>query len=176
MIRFTAAAIVMFVAASSLARPTNHPISIGPGFVFNPPTVNAQSGDTVTWSGLVGFHTVTQTTAAGNCLVQGAPLFGSPVGATSYSWTIPSDFVGQVFYKCNPHCPTSGMRGTIIVTAPPAPCPGDATGDRLVNFADITAVLENWEGPGPAGDADHDGGVDFADVTAVLQSFAVPCP
>jgi plastocyanin len=175
MIRIPLAAALLLLASAASARPTTHQITIGPGFAFNPPTLNAQSGDTVTWSGLAAFHTVTQTTAAGTCLVESSPLFGSPFGATSYSWTIPTAFTGQVFYKCNPHCQVSGMRGTIIIAAPP-PCLGDANGDRIVNFADVTAVLENWTGPGPAGDADHDNDVDFADVTAVLQAFALPCP
>ncbi len=60
-------------------------------------------------------------------------------------------------------------------TTPP-PCPGDANGDRVVDFSDITAVLTNWGGPGPTGDADHDGDVEFSDITSVLTSFNVPCP
>lgn len=166
----------VLVVSSAFARPTTHNITIGPGFVFTPSTVNAQSGDTVTWMGMAGFHTVTQTIATGSCTAQASPLFGSPVGASVYSWTIPSDLTGTVFYRCNPHC-SFGMRGTINISAPPPPaCPGDATGDGSVDFADITAVLTNWEGPGPAGDADHDGDVEFADITAVLTSFAVACP
>jgi Copper binding proteins, plastocyanin/azurin family len=149
---------------------------IGPGFVFNPATVNAQSGDTITWMGLSGFHTVTQTIAAGSCTTQASPLFGSPAAASSYSWVIPANVTGTFFYRCNPHC-GSGMRGTINVTAPPPPpCIGDANNDDVVNFADVTEILANFGGTGPAGDADHDGDVEFADVTAVLANFGVPCP
>lgn len=160
----------------ALARPTTHNVVIGPGLAFNPGTVNAQSGDTVTWMGLSGFHTVTQTIAAGSCTTQSSPLFGSPAGASTYSWIIPGNVTGTFFYRCNPHC-GSGMRGTINVTAPPPPpCPGDANNDGVVNFADVTDVLANFGGVGPAGDADHDGDVEFADVTAVLANFNVPCP
>jgi hypothetical protein len=64
----------------------------------------------------------------------------------------------------------------------PPLCPGDANGDRVVNFADITAVLANFGSVYPPGvlngpgDANHDGSVTFADVTAVLANFGVPCP
>lgn len=176
-IRTVLATLAALVSASTLhARPVTHTVMIGPGFAFNPATLNAQSGDTVNWIGLSGFHTVTQTIAAGSCTVQASPLFGSPPGASTYSWVIPPNFTGTVFYRCNPHC-GGGMRGSVIVTAPPPPpCPGDATGDRVVDFSDVTAVLANWGGAGPAGDADHDGDVEFADVTAVLAAFGVPCP
>lgn len=66
--------------------------------------------------------------------------------------------------------------------APPAPCPGDANNDRVVNFADITAVLASFGSTYPAGvvngpgDANHDGIVNFADITAVLANFGLTCP
>lgn len=59
---------------------------------------------------------------------------------------------------------------------PLLPCPGDANGDGVVDYGDITSVLVNWGGPGPAGDADHDCDVDFADITEVLTNQGVPCP
>lgn len=64
----------------------------------------------------------------------------------------------------------------------PALCPGDANGDRVVNFADITSVLANFGNAYPAGtvngpgDANHDGVVNFADITAVLAGFGRVCP
>jgi plastocyanin len=163
------------VASVASARPTTHTVMVS-GLTFSPATVNAQSGDTVAWVGLGGIHTVTQTIAPGSCTSQTMPAFGSPPGASMYSWVIPGTFSGTVTYKCTPHC-GAAMRGTIIVTAPPPPpCQGDATGDRVVEFGDITSVLANWGGTGPAGDADHDNDVDFGDVTAVLANFGVPCP
>lgn len=58
-------------------------------------------------------------------------------------------------------------------------CTGDATNDRVVDMADISAVLTNWlaeyaPGTGP-GDANGDGVVTFADLTAVLSSFGRSC-
>ncbi|MBL8745520.1 MAG: hypothetical protein JNK58_04095 [Phycisphaerae bacterium] len=66
-----------------------------------------------------------------------------------------------------------------VVVSPP-PCPGDADGNRTVNFADINAVLSNWGavypgGSGP-GDANLDGVVNFGDVSAVLTNWGVVCP
>lgn len=62
----------------------------------------------------------------------------------------------------------------------PAPCPGDADGDRSIGFGDITGVLTNWgvsyaPGTGP-GDTNFDGVVNFADITQVLTSFGATCP
>lgn len=54
-------------------------------------------------------------------------------------------------------------------------CAGDADGDGVVNFADITNVLANFGMATGAGDADGDGAVTFADVTAVLANFGLPC-
>lgn len=61
----------------------------------------------------------------------------------------------------------------------PAPCVGDADGDRDVDFSDITSVLGNFgltPGPFGPGDADGDGDVDFSDITTILASFGLPCP
>jgi hypothetical protein len=55
------------------------------------------------------------------------------------------------------------------------PCLGDANGDNLVNFSDVTAVLANFGGSGPNGDANGDNFVNFADVTAVLANFGADC-
>jgi len=64
--------------------------------------------------------------------------------------------------------------------APAMPCIGDANGDDTVNFADVTAVLSNWNtdytpGTGP-GDANADGLVNFTDVTAILSNWNTICP
>lgn len=55
-------------------------------------------------------------------------------------------------------------------------CPGDADGNGIVNFADITAVLANWGDFGATGDANNDWFVSFADIVTVLSYFNVPCP
>lgn len=50
--------------------------------------------------------------------------------------------------------------------------PGDATGDGVVNFADILAVLAAWgDCPGCPADVNGDGVVDFADILIVLGNW-----
>lgn len=62
----------------------------------------------------------------------------------------------------------------------PVGCLGDANGDQVVNFADVTVVLSNWlasytPGTGP-GDSNGDGEVNFADVTTTLSHWLEACP
>lgn len=58
-------------------------------------------------------------------------------------------------------------------------CPGDANGDRLVNFADLSLVLANFGASGPVGatpgDVNGDGVVNFADLNIVLANFGAEC-
>ncbi len=69
--------------------------------------------------------------------------------------------------------------GTFTLTTPPA-CPGDATFDNVVNFADTTSVITNWganygAGSTGPGDANRDGVVNFTDVTSVLEHWGAVC-
>lgn len=64
--------------------------------------------------------------------------------------------------------------GAYELQAPPT-CPGDANSDGLVNFADITSVLSEFNNTGPAGDANNDGFVNFSDITSVLSNFNAAC-
>ena len=61
----------------------------------------------------------------------------------------------------------------------PTPCLGDANGDRVVNFSDVTAVLTSFgdagQTPFTSGDVDGDGVVSFQDVTAVLAKLGYRC-
>lgn len=58
---------------------------------------------------------------------------------------------------------------------PPPHCYGDADGNRIVNFADITKILSSWGGAGPEGDSDDSGIVNFADITATLTAWGADC-
>lgn len=71
----------------------------------------------------------------------------------------------------------------ISLTPPAEVCEGDADGNGVVNFADITSVLTNFgmdylppppPNTGP-GDANGNGMVNFADVTSVLTHFGEMC-
>ncbi|HBS29145.1 MAG TPA: hypothetical protein DEB06_06765 [Phycisphaerales bacterium] len=63
------------------------------------------------------------------------------------------------------------------------PCIGDANGDRVVDFDDITDALAAWlddfittpTGTG-LGDANFDGVVDFDDITDILANWLNGCP
>ena len=68
---------------------------------------------------------------------------------------------------------------SLACLAPPF-CEGDADGDLMVDFDDITSVLANWGAmtlPGLAapGDADNNGSVDFDDITSVLANWGADC-
>lgn len=70
--------------------------------------------------------------------------------------------------------------GFMTFTVVPTPCQGDANNDGVVNFADITNVLENWAsvyapGADGPGDANSDNTVNFGDITSVLQHWAETC-
>ena len=86
--------------------------------------------------------------------------------------------------------PGQGDRGIVVVdifdvyiVAAIPPCFGDANGDGIVDFSDITTVLGNWlkdytntpTGTGP-GDANFDGVVNFSDITTVLGNWLRICP
>lgn len=65
----------------------------------------------------------------------------------------------------------------VLLAAPV--CSGDANGDRIVNFSDITAALSNFGStgsPGLLGDADRSGVVNFGDITTILSNFGGQCP
>lgn len=64
-----------------------------------------------------------------------------------------------------------------IVNTALAPCPGDANGDRIVNFTDLNIVLGQFgqSGPGLQGDLNGDGFVNFTDLNIVLSHFGVAC-
>lgn len=61
-----------------------------------------------------------------------------------------------------------------FATIPPN-CSGDANGDAMINFVDISTVLANWGGPGPSGDANADGAVNFVDISTVLANWGGGC-
>lgn len=63
------------------------------------------------------------------------------------------------------------IRGSIVVPV----ILGDANGDCVVDFADITAILSSYGGSGPLGDGDSSGTVDFADITAALSNWGSVC-
>lgn len=81
----------------------------------------------------------------------------------------------QVFNLCG-----ELISANAVLTVVPPACPGDANGDLLVDFSDITRILDFWNanyapGTGP-GDSDCDGLVDFLEITQVLSNWGSACP
>lgn len=65
---------------------------------------------------------------------------------------------------------------TVTVKGPSAPaCPGDVSGNNVVDFADILAVLAAWGNAGGPEDVDGSGTVDFGDILFILANWG-PCP
>ena len=62
----------------------------------------------------------------------------------------------------------------VLAAAPPT-CPGDATGDDLVDFDDLNEILVNWGTAGPDGDLDGSSSVDFDDLNLVLSNWGNAC-
>jgi hypothetical protein len=58
----------------------------------------------------------------------------------------------------------------------PAPCPGDANGDNLVDVDDIVAVVLAFGDLGGPADVDNSGTVDVDDIVAVVLAFGSSCP
>lgn len=80
------------------------------------------------------------------------------------------------------------VRGSVVIALGqfvpdnvPTCCPGDADSSGVVNFADVTSVLSNFNSVGTPGvqnpgDSDCSGVVNFADITTTLSNFNLVCP
>lgn len=92
----------------------------------------------------------------------------------------PSNTIADADFRCTTPGNDSCFVDNFQVIAVPAPCPGDADGNRMVNFDDVSAVLAGWGGspvlPNTAGDSNGDGVVDFDDITDTLANWLGSCP
>jgi len=114
-----------------------HEVNAGGGFVFSPSTINAKSGDSVHWNWLSDNHT---TTSGTGCTPDGV-FFDAPLNTfdREFTFPIPSDFVGQIPFFCQPHC-FFGMTGVINV----APFWEDVTANGVVDVQDLLGVIGGW--------------------------------
>lgn len=100
-----------------------------------------------------------------------------------WQWPLPGGGMGSA-----PIPPPFGTLGDLFIsrgpgvwnigfTPPPPPCPGDANGDRRVDFADLNLVLSQFGllGPGLMGDVNGDGRVNFTDLNVTLSTFGTSC-
>lgn len=83
------------------------------GLTFSPAVININAGDTVTWTGLASFHTVTPNAGVLE------PFCGNLVQA---SCTVTFNTPGSYGYHCNPHA-GFGMTGQVNVAAAPGSPP-----------------------------------------------------
>jgi uncharacterized membrane protein len=66
-----------------------------------------------------------------------------------------------------------------ITLAPPSNCPGNADGNAVVDFDDITAIIANWgalTSPWQDGDTNGDCVVNFDDITETIANWGATCP
>jgi plastocyanin len=87
---------------------------------YSPATVTIQVGDTVNWVNRGGSHDVVHRATP--------RLFKSPFPAQNFSFTFTTP--GTYPYFCTPH-DAFGMRGTVIVQAPPEPVPATLSSPRF---------------------------------------------
>jgi agmatine/peptidylarginine deiminase len=101
-----------------------------------------------------------------------------------FTWTVPSTYTTQarlrvVARDALGNTGFDSSRDNLFINAPPPPCVGDANNDRIIDFADITAILANFGSTGAPplpGDSNQSGAVDFGDITATLSQWAAACP
>jgi len=92
---------------------TIHDVSIGPGFVFNPPTISIPAGDTVRWTWNGSPHSTTSGSCPGGvCTPDG--IWNSGTHNTGFVFIQNFPTAGSFPYFCQVHL--SMMQGTITVT------------------------------------------------------------
>lgn len=152
---------LLFLTPFLFAAPINaatHNVDIGPGMLFNPSTVNAEVGDTVTWTFREPNHTTTSDAVAG------PDAWNSGVQAPGATFSHTFVNAGNHPYYCQVHSFPGGtfMNGVIQVAAapPPPPVPG------------LTSVNPNV-GPTAGGTAVTLSGLNFTnDCTASFGGIA----
>lgn len=111
-----------------------------------------------------------------NALSLGAAALGS------FNWNVPNVHTSQARVRVTARdaLGNTGADVTDVNFRITGSCAGDATGDNVVNFADLNIVLSEFgqtqSGAGwMAGDVNGDGVVGFADLNEVLSLFGNPC-
>jgi len=94
-------------------------------------------------------------------------LFGRAVAVSNNTIVVGS--IGDTVFGSN-----SGSAQ--VFTLPADICPADLTGDRVLNFFDVSAFLQAFAINDPTADFNSDGVFNFFDVSAFLQAFNDGCP
>jgi plastocyanin len=113
------------------------------GNTFTPRSTTVNVGDTVMWD-VDGVHNVVQT--HGDACTPKSGGFSTPYGGGRHTFTS----AGTFFYKCDPHCLSSGMRGRIVVVprdgrngSSPSPASGDGGSDDIDGLGQTSNGLHN---------------------------------
>ncbi len=107
-----------FTPASFAATAT---VSVGSAlFAFTPATTNINAGDRVIWVWGGTFHSTTSGTVSGTVATPNGLWESGVITTLPHSFTNTFNSAGTFPYYCSIHF-NSGMKGTIIVTAPNSP-------------------------------------------------------
>jgi plastocyanin len=100
------------LSMTSASYSATHNVAVN-GFSFSPKELTVTNGDTVVWSGLASFHTVTPNAGVTE------PFCGNTL---QQSCTVTFLNAGSFAYHCNPH-QSFGMTGVVRVVSAPAGVP-----------------------------------------------------
>ncbi len=81
--------------------------------------------------------------------------------------------VGSAFH--NSYGGSGGTGAVYIYDVNEITCPADLTGDRVVNFFDVSAFLAAFSTGDPSGDFNNDGAYNFFDVSDFLMAYSASC-
>jgi len=171
------------VGASGLVRYQRRGLATSTG---QPEHVVAAPGDTAVFSVEASAQTAP---IEYQWLADGAPLADGPFiqGAASpqlHLLEVRSDQSGPINCIVTTPCGMTVSRTVSLTVIRPGDCPGDTSGDGVVDFRDVYEVLAHWPtDPGPIpgdralvrGDANGDGLVSFSDITTVLMNWGRDC-
>lgn len=113
--------------------------------------------------------------------------FTAPSTAGSYHFSLANGFANVLVQRNNPPAISTTKEatvaissGTITITVGSAQCPGDLTGDNLVDLSDLAKILGNYGRTGPGltysdGDLDGNQVVDLGDLSAILSLYGTHC-
>lgn len=94
-----------------------------------------------------------------------------------FAWNAPLDAAATVWVRVRQDNETIDYYDTsdkpFSVVAPA--CPGDVTGDRRVDFEDLSELLDAWGTADAAADLNDSGTVDFDDLNELLEQWGVDC-
>lgn len=175
--------LVTGACGAAISRAVTLTISPNPVFDLQPASQSVHVGDTVALSVDMQdqyFNYTYQWREGGVNLNNG----GRISGADSRYLSIDSAQLGDAgSYDCvatgiTTGCSTVSNSATLTVLNT-SPCPGDLTGDRVVDLSDLSILLSHY-GKSPVtpadGDLDGNGEVDLVDVSLMLSVYGTTCP